>query len=109
MSPQIIIYLKNGLSRLAELFPIGCNCFLIIILSFYSLTFSLIQSFLYRLRLLGRTPPILEQQVEEKNAEELKGAEKEVHDAEKEEPKSAESDRSSKGVYYNGIFLSDIN
>lgn len=97
--PQIIISLKNGLSHLAELFLIGCNClFVILLLLIHSFNFS------YRLRLLGRTPPSLG--VEEQHAE--KGAEKEEH-TEKEEPRSTESDRSSKGVYHNSNFSSDIN
>ena len=66
--------------------------------------------FKHRLRLLGRTPPPLEYELEEEQVE--KGAEVEVHgsklaDSEKEEPRSAaeSEDRSSKGVYYNANYF----
>ena len=62
------------------------------------------------MRLLGRTPPSLDYQVEEEHAE--KGVEEEEHAEkdEKEVPKSTVelSDRSSKGVYYSDDTLCDI-
>ena len=84
------------------MFLLGCNYYYFVIYSyFFAHSFFIIN---YRLRLLGRTPPHLE--FEEQHAEKVAGKEE---NAEKEEPRSAESDRSSKGVYYNSNFLSDIN
>jgi hypothetical protein len=85
--------------------PTWRNCSPLDVINFFFSHFVLSSSFSLipkknRLRLLGRTPSSsVEYQLEENPAE--KGAEEEEH-AEGEEPKSAESDRSTRGVYYNG-------
>ena len=60
------------------------------------------------MRLLGRTPPVIEYQEEEEHAEKGDDNNEKGELAEKEEPGSVAetTDRSSKGVYYN--LLNDI-
>lgn len=80
--------------------PTWRNCSPLDVITFFGRFihyFSLIPNIIIiRLRLLGRTPSPVECQLEEKHAEKVADG-----DAEGEEPKSAESDRSTRGVYYN--------